>query len=52
MKFTLKNNSENKKSGQAVKSKFSTVLKDKNNLKKILEDQMDTLEGKKDKVEN
>lgn len=51
MKFTLKNNSENKRSGQAVRSKFSAILKEKNNLKKILQDDMEILEGKRDKVQ-
>lgn len=37
MKFALKNNSDNKRTGDANRSKFSAILKEKNNLKKILE---------------
>ena len=36
MKFALRNNNENKRTGDATRSKFSAILKEKNNLKKIL----------------
>ena len=35
MKFALKNNSDHKRNGDATRSKFSAILKDKNNEKKI-----------------
>lgn len=52
MKFALKNNSDNKRTGDATRSKFSVILKEKNNLKKILEEEYKTLEQKKVGVEN
>lgn len=38
MKFALKNNSDNKREGDATRSKFSAILREKNNMKKIVEE--------------
>ena len=43
MKYAMRNVHETKKTGQAVKSKFFGILKEKRNLKKILDDDMANL---------
>lgn len=51
MKMAMRNTHETKRTGQAVKSKFFGALKEKKNLRNILEDEMKTLEAKRDGVE-
>ena len=47
MKISMKNTDETKRTGQAVKSKYFGALKEKKNLRNILEDEMKRLEAKK-----
>lgn len=47
MKVSMKNTHETKRTGQAVKSKFYGALKEKKNLRNILEDDLKRLEAKK-----
>ena len=48
MKTLLKSTSENRKKGFAVNTKFSGILKEKNNLKMIIENDVRLLEEKRD----
>ena len=44
----MRNTNETKKSGQAVKSKYFGALKEKKNIRKIIEDELNMLEAKRD----
>ena len=48
MKTILKSTSENRKKGFALNTKFSGILKEKNNLKMIIENDVKLLEEKRD----
>ena len=47
----LKNTSENRKNGFVVRSQFSAVLKDKNNIKASIDNDIKILEEKRDIVD-
>ena len=51
MKTLLKSTSENRKTGFVLKSKFSATLKEKNNIKKILENDLKYLEENRDQLD-
>ena len=51
MKFTMRNTHESKRTGQAAKSKFFGVLKEKKNIRLVLEDDIKLLEAKREEVE-
>ena len=52
MKTLLKNTSENRKKGFALNSKFSEILKEKNNTKMMIENDVKLMEEKRDALNN